>query len=91
MDNDEQQPLDAFNPVSRADVDDIGLLPRRLDILTRDVRAVFDLLDRKVVPALERISSRLDQLDRADGTHEQRTNALEDRLSELALLVAVRG
>lgn len=54
-------PGDDFKPVSAFDVSDVGLLPRRLDLLAGEVRSLAEFTRDRVVPMLEQIAEQLDE------------------------------
>lgn len=81
---------DSFKPVTRADVDDHGLMPQQLRNIARDVKALYSLIENSVIPGLGDIVKRLDHLDRADGAIELRLSKLEAEVLDLRTLIAVR-
>lgn len=74
-----------FQVLTREDVDDPALLPRRFDLLAGEVRSLATVIERKMVPALERIVERLDTLTRDDADIRRQMNALADRIDKLAV------
>jgi hypothetical protein len=85
---------DAFRPVRPEDVTDLALLPRRFDMFAAEVKAGFELLGNKLLPAMERVehaitdlAARVTALEKAkhvaDDIHEamlKRIRALEIRV-----------
>ncbi len=74
---------DPFIPVTRDEVSDTALVPERLRFIARDLKALYELIERTVVPTLETIVKRLDALDREDGAINLRLNTLGDRVNVL--------
>jgi hypothetical protein len=75
--------------VRTGELDDHAILPRRFELLAGEVRALAESINRKVVPALERIVERLDEDNtdinrhgRAISRHEGEIAALRDRVDE---------
>lgn len=80
---------DDFKPATRDDVNDMGLVPRRLDIIARDLRSLYSLIEQTVVPGIRAIGVQIEQLDREDGKQSARIGALEAEVSELRAMIAV--
>lgn len=81
---------DKFKPVQSADVTDLALLPKRFDLFASEVRDAFGRLTTqlgdRIIPMLERIESRLsdmevrvDRLERGHDDLKKRVAALETR------------
>ena len=75
---------DDYKPVTREDVTDLALLPKRFDLFAAEVRQSFELLTERLIPALTRIEEkledfgvRLSRLERAHTDHAARITALE--------------
>lgn len=75
---------DKFVPVTREDVSDLNSLPRRFDSFAAEVRTNFSVLAEKLLPAIDRIHSALDDiafrlthLERAHAETEKRLAVLE--------------
>lgn len=73
-----------FETIARDDVDDHALLPRRFELLANEVRGLASVIERKMVPALERIVERLDMLKSDDAEQRRMINALADRVDRIA-------
>lgn len=54
---------DGYTPVTREQVTDLELLPRRFDLLAMEIRALVDVLNIKVIPAIASISERIGTLE----------------------------
>lgn len=75
---------DDYKPVTREDVTDLALLPKRFDMFATEVRQSFELLNERLIPMLTRIEERLDDLgvrmsriEREQHDHAARITALE--------------
>ena len=75
---------DEYKPVTREDVTDLALLPKRFDLFATEVRQSFELLTERLIPALTRIEEKLEdfgvrlaRLERGHTDHAARIAALE--------------
>lgn len=76
--------VDRYRPVTREDVTDIALLPRRFDLFAAEVRTSLELLGEKVIQTLARIeraqlelARRLDHVEQRAISNTERIEALE--------------
>lgn len=46
---------DGYKPVTRDDVSDLALLPRRFDLFAAEVKQGFEMLANQILPKLDRI------------------------------------
>jgi hypothetical protein len=70
-----------FKAVTRDDVSDYALLPRRFDLLKSEVAELLALLRGTVLPAIARIDRRLVEIERHDVAS---TSQVHDRLDVIA-------
>lgn len=85
-------PDEPFTPASPGDLSDPMILPRRFELLAGEVRGLADILNRKVVPALERIIERLDEDSTDIGRLQRDVGSLRDRVDTAQMeLVALAG
>lgn len=75
---------DDYKPVTREDVTDLALLPKRFDLFAHEVRQSFELLTERLIPALTRIEEKLEdfgvriaRLERGQVDTTARITALE--------------
>jgi hypothetical protein len=75
---------DDYKPVTREDVTDLALLPKRFDLFAHEVRQSFELLTERLIPALTRIEEKLEdfgvriaRLERGQVDNTARITALE--------------
>jgi hypothetical protein len=74
---------DDFKPVDPFDVSDVGLLPRRFDLLALEVREVAELARTRIVPALVAVADRLDEIESCINKQERDLLEMHRRLDEL--------
>lgn len=48
---------DGYQPVTRDDVSDLALLPRRFDLFAAEVKQGFEILANQILPKLDRIAA----------------------------------
>lgn len=73
-------PRDSYHPVTRDDVTDLALLPRRFDVFAAEVRTSFELLRELIVPALTEIKASIAHLCRRVEVLEQNQLSAHARL-----------
>ena len=81
---------DDYQVVTREDVADLGLLPKRFDMFASEVRSSFELLGNRILPQLTKIESMLVDLGSRVSTIEahqlrsdSRIDAIEAQLRAL--------
>lgn len=68
---------DGFVPVTREDVTDLALLPKRFDLFAADVKQSFEILAGKILPLLNEMRDEQKQHRQAISEHAQRLAYLE--------------
>lgn len=74
---------DTFKPVTRDDMTDLALLPRRFDMFAYEVKQSFETLTGKILPFMQRVEHAINDLSRRVGDLEQAKHAIHDRLAAL--------
>lgn len=74
---------DTFIPVTRDEVSDNALLPRRFDVLARELRELTATLKDAVIPAIQQVAQRVEEIARENRAHRSELSGLQDRVDDL--------
>ena len=74
---------DLFKPVTRDDMTDLALLPRRFDMFAFEVKESFTRLSAKLLPFMQRMEAAVTDIRERVGELERHRIRLEDRIEAL--------
>ena len=82
---------DGFKPITRDEVSELALLPRRFDQFASEVRQSFELLAEKLIPTLARLEEVIADHGRRLSDLEQHQRRTDDRLAVLEAKLLASG